>query len=138
MMKLQPPSERQVGQLAKMVNEHPLPPEIARLILTTERLSHFDDTFLAMLNRLLRLRGNRPDLALTADHLARIQAPTLLVFANDDPMGSTPIGQRMADAMADAELHIVDGGHAPWLHQADQIAPLLTSFLQRISPPAGT
>ncbi len=138
MMKLQPPSERQVDQLAKMVNEHPLPPEIARLILTTERLSHFDDTFLAMLNRLLRLRGNRPDLALTADHLARIQAPTLLVFANDDPMGSTPIGQRMADAMADAELHIVDGGHAPWLHQADQIAPLLTSFLQRISPPAGT
>jgi len=138
MMKLQPPSERQVDQLAKMVNEHPLPPEIARLILTTERLSHFDDTFLATLYRLLRLRGNRPDLALTADHLARIQAPTLLVFANDDPMGSTPVGQRMADAMADAELHIVDGGHAPWLHQADQIAPLLTSFLQQISPPAGT
>ena len=75
MMKLQPPSERQVDQLATMVNEHPLPPEIARLILTTERLSHFEDTFLAMLNRLLRLRGNRPDLALTADHLARIQAP---------------------------------------------------------------
>ena len=138
MMKLQPPSERQVEQLAKMVNEHPLPPEIARVILTTERLGHFEDTFLAMLNRLLRLRGSRPDLALTADHLARIPAPTLLVFANDDPMGSTPIGQRMADAMADAELHIVGGGHAPWLHQADQIAPLLMSFLQRISPPAGT
>ncbi len=138
MMKLQPPSERQVDQLATMVNEHPLPPEIARLILTTERLSHFEDTFLAMLNRLLRLRGNRPDLALTADHLARIQAPTLLVFANDDPMGSTPIGRRMADAMADAELHIVDGGHAPWLHHADQIAPLLRTFLQQISPSAGT
>ncbi len=138
MMKLRPPSERQVEQLAKMVNEHPLPPEIARLILTTERLDHFEDTFLAMLNRLVRLRGNRPNLALTADHLARIQAPTLLVFANNDPMGAAPIGRRMADAMAGAELHIVNGGHAPWLHQADQIAPPLTTFLQRISPPVGT
>jgi pimeloyl-ACP methyl ester carboxylesterase len=138
MMKLQPPSERQVDHLAKMVKEHPLPPEIVRLILATERLSHFEDTFLAMLNRLLRLRGNRPDLALTADHLTRIQAPTLLVFAKDDPMGAAPIGQRMADGMADTELHIVDGGHAPWLHHADQIAPLLTTFVQRISPSAGT
>ena len=136
MMKVQPPSERQVEQLAKMVDEHPLPPEIAQLILTTERLGHFEDTFLAMLNRLLRLRGNRPNFALTADHLSRIHAPTLLVFANDDPMGAAPIGQRMADAITDAELHIVDGGHAPWLHHADQIAPLLTTFLQRASPSA--
>jgi pimeloyl-ACP methyl ester carboxylesterase len=138
MMRLQPPSDRQVEQLAKIVNEHPLPPEIARLILTTERLGHFEDTFLAMLNRLVRLRGNRPNLALTADHLARIQTPTLLVFATNDPMGAAPIGRRMADAMADAELHIVDGGHAPWLHHADQIAPLLATFFQRISPPTGT
>ena len=87
-----------------------------------------------MLNRLVRLRGNRPQLALTADHLARIQAPTLLVFASDDPMGAAPIGQRVADAIVDAELHIVDGGHAPWLHHVEQIAPLLTAFLDRVSP----
>ena len=30
-----------------------------------------------------------------------------------------------------AELHVVDGGHAPWLHHADQIAPLATAFLSR-------
>ena len=134
MMKAQPPSPRQVERLAKMVNEHPLPPEIAQLILTTERLSHFEETFLATLNQLLRLRGNRPDLALSAYHLARIHAPTLLVFANDDPMGAASVGQRMAHAMTDAELHIVDGGHAPWLQHADQVAPLLINFLQRVNP----
>ena len=138
MMKLQPPSERQVDQLAKMVHEHPLPPEIADLILATERLDHFEDALLATLNRLLGLRGNRPELALTARHLARIQAPTLLVFANDDPMGAAPTGRRVADAIVDAELHIVDGGHAPWLHHAEQIAPVLTAFLERVSPPANT
>lgn len=136
MMKLQPPSERQVEQLAKMVHEDPLPPEIAELILATERLDHFEAAFLAMLHHLVRLRGSRPDAALTADQLARIQTPTLLVFAVDDPMGGAAIGERVADVMADAELHVVDGGHAPWLHHADQISPLVTAFIGRVSPSA--
>ena len=130
MMRLQPPSKRQVEQLAQMVHEHPLPPVIARLILETERLEHFEDAFLATLHRLVRLRGSRPETALTADQLAQIQTPTLLVFGADDPMGGAPIGERVSDLMADAELHIVDGGHAPWLHHADQIGPLITTFMK--------
>ena len=133
MMKLQPPSERQVEQLAKMVREHPLPSEIAELVLATERLTHFEDTFLATLKQLIRLRGNRPQMALTANQLARIHAPTLLVFAKRDPMGAAPIGLRMAETMNDAELHLVDGGHAPWLHHADQIIRPLTAFLDRVN-----
>jgi pimeloyl-ACP methyl ester carboxylesterase len=136
MMKLQPPSERQVERLGEMVNEDPSPPEINTLILATERLDHFEDTFLAMLNRLLRLRGNRPELALTVDQLGRIRVPTLLVFATDDPMGAASVGQRVADVIPDAELHLVAGGHAPWLHHADQIAPHLSAFLERVAPPA--
>jgi pimeloyl-ACP methyl ester carboxylesterase len=85
-----------------------------------------------MLNQLLRLRGNRAQLALTADHLTEIAAPTLLVFAANDPMGAPAVGERVADAQPDAELHIVDGGHAPWLHHADQIAPVISAFLERV------
>lgn len=132
MMALQPPSPRQVDQLAKMVNEYPLPSEIAALILATEQLDGFEDTFLAMLHRLVRLRGNRPALALTADELGSIQAPTLLVLGADDPMGAEPVGERVVDAMADAELHIVDGGHAPWLHDAEQVSRLISAFLDRV------
>ena len=131
MSRLQPPSTRQVEQLAKMVHEHPLPPEIGALLLATERLDHFETTFLATLNRLVRLRGNRPELALTAEQLASIDLPTLLVFARDDPMGGPAVGERVAEALPDAELHIVDGGHAPWVHHGDQIAPLVNAFLQR-------
>lgn len=134
-MRLQPPSERQVDQLAKMVHEHPLPPEIGKLILATERLDHFEDTFLATLNHLIRLRGNRPDHALTVDQLAAIDVPTLLVFAKNDPMGGPSVGERVAAAMPDAELCTVDGGHAPWLHHVAQIAPLVESFLHRTSRP---
>ncbi len=135
MMRLQQPSDRQVEQLAKMVHEHPLPPVIAKLILATERLDHFQDAFLAMLHRLVRLRGSRPDATLTADQLAHIKTPTLLVFAVDDPMGGEAIGKRVADAMADAELHVVEGGHAPWIHHADQISPLVTAFIERVNAP---
>ncbi|MFW2333284.1 alpha/beta fold hydrolase [Ilumatobacter sp.] len=132
MMRLRPPSVRQVEQLAEMVHEHPLPPDVARLILATERLDHFEDTFLSMLRELLRLRGSRPELALTADQLKRIEVPTLLVFAADDPMGAAAVGERVARAIPDSELHVVDGGHAPWLHHADQIVPLVSAFLERV------
>jgi pimeloyl-ACP methyl ester carboxylesterase len=131
LLRLQPPSERQVAQLAKMVHEHPLPPEIAGLILATERLDHFEESFLAMLNRLLRLSGSRSALSLSADQLAGVRAPTLLVFARDDPMGGPAVGDRVAAAMFDAELHVVDGGHAPWIHHAEQVAPLIASFHHR-------
>ena len=135
MMRLQPPSQRQVDQLAKMVHEHPLPAEIHQLILATERLPHFEHTFLATLNKLLRVGGNRRAMSLTAEQLGRIDTPTLLVFADDDPMGDAHVGERVATAMPNAQLHIVEGGHAPWLHHADQIAPTLTAFLRQVSSP---
>lgn len=137
LMKVQPPSPRQVEQLSKMVREHPLPSEIAQLILATERLDHFNDAFLATLHQLLRLRGGRPGVALTPDQLARVRAPTLLVFAEDDPMGGASVGEHVAAAMVDAELHVVEGGHAPWVHHADQIAPLLSAFLNRVNATPG-
>ncbi len=131
MMKLQPPSPRQVKQLSKLVNEYPLPPEIADLLLATEQLPAFEATFLATLHSLLRLRGARPHMALTSHQLAQVNQPTLLIFAANDPMGAAPVGEQLAEALPDAELHIVDGGHAPWVHHADQIAPLITAFLRR-------
>lgn len=129
MMMLQPPSPGQVKQLSKMVREYPLPQEIADLLLATERLPGFKSTFLALLHCLIRLRGSRPTAALTHDQLTQINKPSLLIFGRNDPMGSAPVGRRVAEALPDAELHIVDGGHTPWIHHTDQIAPLVTKFL---------
>lgn len=128
-MRIQGPSRRQVEQLSRMVNEHPLPPTIADLLLATERLPGFEQTFLSMLNALIRLRGARPEMELGGEHLARIATRSLLIFARNDPFGAEKVGREAASALPDAELHIVDGGHAPWLHHADQIAPLIHDFL---------
>ena len=129
MVKIRPPSPAQVRQLSRMVREHPLPPEIADLLLATEQRPGFGPTFLATLCTLLRLRGARPEMALTADQLAHVEQPSLLIFGANDPMGAAPVGERLSAALDHSELHIVDGGHAPWLHHADQIGPTISTFL---------
>lgn len=60
MMRLQPPSARQVRELSEMVREDPLPSEIAALLLATERLPGFEATFRATLNAALGLWGGPP------------------------------------------------------------------------------
>lgn len=127
---LRPPSERQVEDLGRMVNQHPLPPELADLLLATERLPGFRHTFLSTLGALLRLRGNRPEMRLTAAHLGRIPHPTLLFWGEGDPFGAVEVGERMARVMPDATLHVVGGGHAPWLTQAERMGPVATRFLK--------
>ena len=129
--RLRPPSEGQVEELSKMVNEYPLTPELANLILATERLPGFRHTFLSTLNTLIRLRGNRPAMRLTAKQLAGISQPTLVFWGKNDPFGSVEAGERMVRVMPDAELHVVGGGHAPWLTQSERIGPIATRFLRQ-------
>lgn len=129
--RLQPPSPSQVEQLARMVREHPLDPELVDLLVATERLPGFRDTFLGTLHRLLRLRGNRPETRLTEDQLARIERPAILFWGEDDPFGSPQVGERVAAALPDAELRVVGGGHCPWLTRAEEIGPRATAFLHR-------
>lgn len=136
--RLQPPSPEQVDGLAKMVNEDPLVPELVDLLVATERLPHFRGVFLSTLHTLLRLRGSRPATRLTAEELARIEHPALLVWGEDDPFGPPEVGERMVDVMPSAELAVVPGGHAPWLAQAERIGPRVTGFVGRSrDQPAG-
>jgi pimeloyl-ACP methyl ester carboxylesterase len=129
--RVQPPSPRQVRGLAKMVHEDPLPPELVELLVATERLPAFTRAFRPALHELLRLRGARPDVALTAEQLASIPHPVLLVWPADDPFGSPDVGQRAADLIPDAELHVVPGGHVPWVRHPQEVGRLVLPFLQR-------
>lgn len=80
MIWLQPPSKKQVEDLNKMLNEYPLVDELSDLLLATERLPGFRQTFLPILNALLRLSGNRSKLSLSAEQLAQVEHPTLFFW----------------------------------------------------------
>ena len=133
MMKAQPPSPRQVRQLAEMVGEHPLDPAIADVLLATERQPDFEASFTAIIRGLVRLRGSRPESHLGTSDLERVGQPTLLVFGSGDPFGGPSVGERMAEAMPDARLHVVDGGHAPWLRSSGRVGELTNEFLAEVA-----
>jgi pimeloyl-ACP methyl ester carboxylesterase len=138
LMRLQPPSPKQVEKLSKLVRQHPLPREIAESILATERLPGFERTFRSNLSALLRLRGARSQSALAESQLATVSQPSLLVFAARDPMGSKQAARRMAEALPDAELHISEGGHCPWLDEPERIAGWVNGFLERTTSTSAT
>jgi pimeloyl-ACP methyl ester carboxylesterase len=80
---------------------------------------------------MLRLRGSRREVELTAEQMSRLRVPVQLVWGETDPFGSPEVGRRAAEVIPGAELHVVPGGHAPWLRQAERIAELVAPFLRR-------
>ena len=130
MMRLQPPSPKQVEQLSKMAGEYPLPPEIAELILATERLPGSDEFFLSTLHALVRPRGSRPEVQITEEQLAQIGQPVLYIWGDGDPFGSVDVGRRAASILQDGELQVIPGGHVPWVRSAERAGELATNFLQ--------
>lgn len=127
---IQPPSPRQVEQLSRMVRQHPMEPAVAELLEATERLPSFRRTFLETLHRLVRLRGPRPGMELTAEQLARIGAPAQVFWGDVEPFAPRETGQRLATLIPDASFHLVRGGHAPWLTDAPAIGPPAREFLR--------
>ena len=70
------------------------------------------------------------DFTTTTPHL---QVPTLCVVGRDD--GSTPpaLVRQLADLIAGAHYHIIDGaGHLPCIEQPDALYALMHPFLQRV------
>lgn len=132
LIQIQPPSWKQVEQLSKMVNQHPMVPELIALLLATERLPHFRPMFLSTLNSLLKLTGNRKELRLTKEQLSRIKQPVQLFWGNDDPFGSIETAKRVRRALPDARLEIVKGGHTPWLNETVKIGRKTEEFLKEV------
>lgn len=128
MTRLQPPSRRQVAQLGRMVRQHPLEDELVDLLVATEQLPAFRPVFLPTLHTLIRLRGARPEMALTAEQLAAIVQPAQIFWGDAEPFAPRRIGEEMAAVMPYAELHLVRGGHAPWLTDTPAIAPSTAEF----------
>jgi 2-hydroxy-6-oxonona-2,4-dienedioate hydrolase len=67
---------------------------------------------------------------LLPERMARITAPTLVVWGNRNPFGDVPEAQAIADAIPGARLEIFNGcGHWPQHERADRYNPLSLAFL---------
>ncbi|NND02378.1 MAG: alpha/beta hydrolase [Acidimicrobiia bacterium] len=123
------PSESQVRQLSKMVNEHPLAPQITELLIATELQEGFACAHHEVLRALVRVRGARPAMALTEEQLRSVRYPVQIIWGTNDPFGTPDVGRRIAAAIPNAEIHIVSGGHAPWLRSGAEVGSHASAFL---------
>ncbi|MGA7271154.1 MAG: alpha/beta hydrolase [Acidimicrobiia bacterium] len=135
--RLQPPSPKQVDLVADMAGEDFSDfPELHHLMLELERLPSFGEDLNQLHYAVVRLRGPRPELEQTPDQLARITQPVQLIWGQDDTFGPPTAGERAARIIPDAEVHVVPGGHAPWLQSTQRVAEILTPFLRKHSADA--
>ena len=82
--------------------------------------------------RLITLRGMNDSILLPEALLSRIEAPTLFVWGEDDPLGGAEIARQFVAHLPNAELTLLPGvGHAPWMDDPDHAAKITTEFLTR-------
>lgn len=131
--RLDPPSPQQVQRMGKMNGEDLGDlPEVRGLFLAYERVPGCLDTLLDLHRALVRLRGPRPEVELTADQLSRLRQPVQMIWGDRDPYGTPEVGQRMAAAIGHGSLHVFPGGHGPWFRQAEAIGPVMMEFLDAL------
>lgn len=63
--------------------------------------------------------------------LARITAPTLLIWSDDDPISPVAVGERLAKLLARSELRVISGagGHGFARDRADAVAAMIAAHL---------
>ncbi|MGB3829050.1 MAG: alpha/beta hydrolase [Ornithinimicrobium sp.] len=81
---------------------------------------------------LLSHTGFRREARITEAHLREFTVPTLLLWGNADPVGNGTVAHRIQRLIPGAELHVVPGGHAPWLGQPGAVASALLDWVQRL------
>ena len=65
--------------------------------------------------------------------LARTHTPSLVIGGELDRLLPPALSRRIADALPDAELHVLEGaGHQLMLERPDEVAALLDAFAARL------
>lgn len=64
------------------------------------------------------------------DEIVTIDRPTAFIWGTDDSFWPPSVGKPLADQMANAEFHVLEGhGHMPWMEPGDETAATLRAFL---------
>lgn len=106
-----------------------LPEEFAEVWYRMEQLPHYKQTWVGILQSVLRLRGANPKAAFTFEDLRNIRSTVLAIWGREDPFGSVEVGRSGAEHFQDAAFHEVGVGHLPWLDDPDSCGQLLREFL---------
>jgi pimeloyl-ACP methyl ester carboxylesterase len=135
MMRMSPPSPQQVERFAAMAGEDfSALPEMKDLLVEMQKLPGVRPALLELLHAVIRLRGPRPELVLTARQLEQITQPVQLIWGERDPFGPPEVGEQAAALIPDAQFHLIPGaGHVPWVAHAGPVGEFVVPFLRTSS-----
>jgi pimeloyl-ACP methyl ester carboxylesterase len=95
----------------------------------TDSMRHERDMVRAIVNR----RGFEPALTFDPAELSAIAHPTSMVFAKADPNGPVELWEKFAGLLPHGELHVMEGGHMPWLDDPPRVASVLSQLFRKAS-----
>lgn len=106
-------------------------PELRDLLVAAQKLPGVQRSTLDLLHAVVRLRGARPEVALSAPQLEQIRQPTLLIWGERDAFGAPAVGEEAARVILDAAFHLIpEGGHIPWVGHPSEVAAAAIPFLR--------
>jgi 2-hydroxy-6-oxonona-2,4-dienedioate hydrolase len=104
------------------------PAALAATFAAAQRLPDFDEAWLSLLEACLSL--GEPKIRISADELARVEQPTLLIWGDRDPFGGFEVARQTAASLPSARLVELRGeGHLPWIGMPDRCATEVMAFL---------
>lgn len=106
-----------------------LPAELFDCFAAGEAMPGYIRAYQSLLNGSLRLRGTRPGQGLDHEQLQQVHQPVLLIVGRKDPFTSTKTARQSSGAFQHARVVHTDGGHLPWLDDAELCASELSGFL---------
>ena len=109
-------------------------PDIIRSVVVAGNDPMASGQNLAELRAVISLRGYRRSNSVSEADLRRLDVPTLLIWGDNDPVGSVEVARNVTRLVRDARLEVLPGGHVPWLGHPDTVAAMLSEFTLANSP----
>lgn len=137
--RLMPPNPKSVLRLASSLGEKATlagHPDLVDLLVAVGRDPIANrvakEEFRALVSpfALLSPSGWRRRSRVRPDELRQVAMPTLVVWGEQDPLGSVSVAQAVTELIPHARLEVLPNGHAPFLGQPAQTAATVAQFVR--------
>lgn len=85
---------------------------------------------LAELRAVIQPFGFRRSMRFRPAELRALRVPTLLIWGDDDPVGSADVARAVARLVPDAHLELLPAGHVPQLGHPERVAALVSDVVR--------
>ena len=94
-------------------------------------------TVASLMHAIDRFRRPRHETVLTPGELAKIRTPAMFIWGADDPYLGPEAARPSVDCIPGAALHVMPGGHGPWLVDVGRVADLVNAHLSDVTVTRG-